>query len=89
MKSEDQDKYIYEFTKNIYPNMLGGSIINYVEKLKVENKELKEQLRIGSVSQQRELLINFGKYLESRYGNISKRGVKRYINEFIKLSNCC
>lgn len=47
-----------------------------------------KKLTIPVVSQPSEQLINFGKYLESKYGNISKGGVQRYIREFIKLNNC-
>ena len=42
-------KYMYDFIKNNNPNTLGSLIIDYVEKLKADNKAMKQKLTLTDV----------------------------------------
>ena len=42
-------KYMYDFIKNTNPNTLGSLIIDYVEKLKADNKAMKQKLTLTDV----------------------------------------
>lgn len=39
-------EYLYEFQKRFYPNNLGSAIIEYVEQLKADKKELEKKLKL-------------------------------------------
>tara|TARA_R100001244_G_C5147056_1_gene128958 strand:+ start:95 stop:238 length:144 start_codon:yes stop_codon:yes gene_type:complete len=38
-------KYMYDFIKNNNPNTFGSLVIDYVEKLKADNKAMKRKLK--------------------------------------------
>ena len=42
----DNGEWIYQYLKLIRPDLIGTDMINYVESLKAENKELRKQLNL-------------------------------------------
>ena len=59
-----------------------------LNKLTLENKELTKQLRIGSVSQQRELLIDFAIDFDGGNTRTSRKVYEQEVDDYLKSINC-
>tara|TARA_R110000787_G_C13354274_1_gene439396 strand:- start:2 stop:256 length:255 start_codon:yes stop_codon:yes gene_type:complete len=59
-----------------------------LNKLTLENKELTKQLRIGSVSQQRELLIDFAIDFDGGNTRTSRKVYEQEVDYYLKSINC-